>query len=444
MSKGSAILLTERTVAAARAAPGERLELWDSKSSGLCLRVSEKGKTWVVRYRTLDGRQPRWTLGMAGGGPGELRLVEARDRAGEIRRLAKGGLDPSTLKLKKAAEVKAGVVRTLDDLAQDYFLKCEKGLYKARRKQKKPETIAGERRLWDRHLKSSLGSTLYAEVRRNDIRDTLSTIAGSAPVYANRARALVRAIYNYAIKEDLIAANPVVGVAAPADETARERTLSDDEIRAVWSALENPHGLTLTAQNKERPLWIGEDVRLALRLSFLTLQRRSEVAGMLKSELRLDEGLWIIGKGRAKNGKSHVVPLAPVAVELIRRAIALQSSALKTDAVFPSPKAALEGQAIDGGALTHALVDVYAAVGVAGANLHDIRRTGASAMVSERLKVPPVVVSRILNHSLDGGGAAAVTFRHYAIYDYASEKRDALNAWADLLATIVTPRHQPS
>lgn len=128
----------------------------------------------------------------------------------------------------------------------------------------------------------------------------------------------------------------------------------------------------------------------------------------------------------------------------IHAALKLHPASSELDAVFPSPKADLQGQPIDGGALSHALSDVYSAVGVKGATLHDIRRTGASIMVSERLSAPPVVVSRILNHSLDAGEAAAVTFRHYAIYDYAAEKRAALDAWAKLLRRIVAASSRPS
>ncbi|MDB5463005.1 MAG: hypothetical protein JWP23_1394, partial [Phenylobacterium sp.] len=55
--------LTDKTITAARAKKGERLELWDVQTPGLCLRVSDSGKrVWIYRYRTLDGRQPRLSL----------------------------------------------------------------------------------------------------------------------------------------------------------------------------------------------------------------------------------------------------------------------------------------------------------------------------------------------------------------------------------------------
>jgi hypothetical protein len=66
---------------------------------------------------------------------------------------------------------------------------------------------------------------------------------------------------------------------------------------------------------------------------------------------------------------------------------------------------------------------------------HDLRRTGATALTSERIGIQRFIVSRVLNHASDTGDAAAVT----AVYDrhaYLPEKRKALDAWAALLTEI--------
>ena len=39
--------------------------------------------------------------------------------------------------------------------------------------------------------------------------------------------------------------------------------------------------------------------------------------------------------------------------------------------------------------------------------------------------------------SQDGGGGAAITARHYNLYVYADEKRDALNRWAARLEQLL-------
>lgn len=440
MPKISAKVLTAEAVKAAKAKPGQRLELRDLKSSGLCLRVTDKGsKTWVVRYRTADGRQPRFTIGTAGELPGDLSLADARDRASEIRRLARDGGDPATAKREAAAEARAVTVRTLDDLAEAFFTASETGRYRATKRGKKAETVAAERRLWKFRLKKPLGHRPYKAVDRAEVRKVLQDIADEAPVQSNRARALLRSIFNYAIHEMMIATNPVVGVPAIGEETARDRVLTDDEIRSVWLALLDSTGLKVGEGEAEKNLQISPEVRIALRLSMLTLQRRTEISGMRRDELRLDEASWIIGRERTKNKKPHLVPLSEPALQLIRDALALHDDDASAF-VFPSPWEKLAGQPIDGGALSHALSDLYAALKIEDANLHDLRRTGASAMASERLLVAPIVISRALNHTTDSGGGAAVTARHYAIHDYAKEKRAALNAWATLLGVVVEGR----
>ena len=70
---------------------------------------------------------------------------------------------------------------------------------------------------------------------------------------------------------------------------------------------------------------------------------------------------------------------------------------------------------------------------------HDLRRTGATNLTSERLGFPRFIVSKILNHTGDAGNAAAVT----SVYDrneYLPEKRRALDAWAKRLLEIVEDR----
>jgi integrase len=55
-----------------------------------------------------------------------------------------------------------------------------------------------------------------------------------------------------------------------------------------------------------------------VRLLLLTAQRRAEVGKMAWNELDLDNGTWSLPSGRTKNGKAHLVHLAPLAVEILR------------------------------------------------------------------------------------------------------------------------------
>ncbi len=95
-------------------------------------------------------------------------------------------------------------------------------------------------------------------------------------------------------------------------------------------------------------------------------------------------------------------------------------------------------QPITPAALTHALRYVREALGLERLTPHDLRRTGATNMASERLGISPFLIGRVLSHSTELGGAAAVTLTTYALYDFIKEKRASLDAWAGLLTGIVS------
>src|ERR1700722_8796278 len=113
------INLTDRAAAGAKAPKGGgRRELWDKRVGGLCLRVSPKGKVWVVRYRTDDGRQPRMILGDYTDRQG---LRWAREQAEDVRSAVRRGDDPAADRKAARAAARAQPIRTFEDLADAYL-----------------------------------------------------------------------------------------------------------------------------------------------------------------------------------------------------------------------------------------------------------------------------------------------------------------------------------
>ena len=86
-------------------------------------------------------------------------------------------------------------------------------------------------------------------------------------------------------------------------ERARRRVLDDQEIRDVWSALDE--------LSDEVPVCFPSFVRSLL----LTAQRRDNVATMRREEVT-DIG-WVIPGCKFKSGENHLVPLADAVKELI-------------------------------------------------------------------------------------------------------------------------------
>ena len=86
----------------------------------------------------------------------------------------------------------------------------------------------------------------------------------------------------------------------PTQEQARDRVLSDDELRWLWRACEA----------------VGWPFGPLVKLLLLTAQRRDEVAGIERPELDL-ENIWTIPREKAKNNRAHEVQLSDAAIEVL-------------------------------------------------------------------------------------------------------------------------------
>lgn len=459
--------LTSRFCASARPKTGKdgkpiQTAFPDDDPTGLELRVSAEGrKSWSYRYRTLEGRQRRITLGAFVAGDDEpgraavdepqrakgeaeparsLTLREARRRARALRATVEAGDDPAAQRRAAKASARSAAVRTFDQLADAYLTACEVGEWRPKGRKKRDRTLSDERNILRRHVRPALGALAFAEIGRPAVKKLLRAMAARGiGAQTNRTHAVMRQVFAWAIAEELTESNPATGFAPVATEEPRVRVIRDAELKAIWQTCEAPEGRKIAADDGERPLYLSREMAIIVELSALTLQRRAEISGMRLDELNLAERTWLIPAERAKQAKPHLVPLTDRAVTLIREAMEL--AALNADrpspCIFPGRRD--PNKPVRPDSVTHALASAAAASGVAGITVHDFRRTGASALASERLGVAPFIVSKVLGHS-DTGGAAGVTLRHYAIYDYAPEKRRALEAWENLLLEIVGER----
>jgi len=167
--------------------------------------------------------------------------------------------------------------------------------------------------LYLKRPRAEWASRAVETITRRDVVSLLDVIARTAPVSANRTHTVLSKLFSWAVESDLAPANPIAGLRKRAAEIPKDRTLDDAEIGVLWDALTNQRDVTI-------------DVANALRLILLTGQRPGEVAGMLRGELAaLDhpsEARWELPAERTKARRSHVVPLAPMALEIVRSALA--------------------------------------------------------------------------------------------------------------------------
>ena len=398
------IALTDRTVRALKPPAAGRLDVWDEDNPGFGLRVSSSGRrTWILMYR-MGKTLRRLTLGRFP----TLGLADARVKATDALRDADRGQDPGRKKIEERN------AETFADLAREYIERH------ASRKRSGREDI---RLLNGSPHKKKTGKTPHVplvtrwgtrrlqDLKRRDVRELLDETAERAPIMANRTLALVRKMFNFAIEREWVDANPCQMVKRPSPERQRDRVLSEDEIRRLWTALD-----------VEQPV-----IAALFRLRLLTAQRGGEVQGASWSDVDLVGAWWTIPAERSKNGLAHRVPLSPQAVKILK--------GLKADAddestwVFPSSRKA-------GPHISHAQKAIERIVKRSGVEFrgHDLRRTAASLMVGAG--APRLVVSKILNHV--ESGVTAVYDRH----SYDQEKRAALDFWGRRLDAIISGKRR--
>lgn len=443
--------LTVRTVEAVE--PAERdVIVWDSELKGFGLKVTPKGKRSFFLYYRTPTAQRRPAIGSYP----SLKPEKAREIARTMLADIHQGGDPSLRRKLARAEKGQGL---LADLFGEYCA-AKSGLRSL------PEVT----RIFERDILPTLGKMRAEDVKRSDVTRLLDKLGKRSPTVASNARKRLSAFYNWALPRlSDNAVNPVQGAIAAPAPAERERVLTDEELRALWSVLE-----------QEQEPW-----RTALRILILTGQRRGEVFDAPWSEFDLTEKLWTIPAERAKNGKAHVVPLAPQVVDLLEALPRHGPVFLRKDGVAKFMKltgrserevAGARWQEIDLAkavwrlskkraddrkAIVIALSEEANAFlsGLSSAGMlfpgtsrtyrraatrirqaldkalgrtvpawtwHDLRRTCATGL--QRLGVQLVVTEAVLNHV---SGSRAGIVKVYQRYDYLDEKRAALEAWAN-------------
>lgn len=413
--------LTDAFVRGSKCVTGELVEWSDMKERGLSLRVTAAGvKSWTFRYHDLAGNRKRMSLGRLD----DVSLNQARAAAVAERQKLHNGLDPASIRKNAKAQAVASKLETVAEIGERYFSESHHGRHRPNGKPKRPKTISGEYGYFQKIVTPKLGGELLSSLTRARLQSFINDVSTSRSVnVARQCRVVLQGIYTFAMWQEIVSTNPIQFVVARQGK-ARETVLTDEQLRAVWNGFENV--------GQKDKVFVSRAVVLAVQLAAVTLQRRGEVAGMVRDELDLHHRLWTIPGERTKNHRTHVVPLSELAVRLLREALELAGN---SPFVFPTPRDR-EGP-IGPAALSHAFRRVLDDAEMEGIRPHDLRRTGATNMTSERIGTPRFIVSKVLNHVSDSGDGAAVT----AIYDrnaYLPEKRKALDAWAELLAKIVS------
>src|SRR5690606_4199637 len=216
--------LTKRKVDALRYNPRGPAQqvLWDGTLPGFGVRVYESDrKSFVLAYRTRDGRARLMTLGKVG----VLTVDQARERArAELVKVA-DGRDP--LAERKAA--RQG--ETVKALATEWIERHAKHHNRSWREQQ---------RLIEKHVLPALGSRKVKDVTRADVARLHAKIGENAPILANRVHEVVRAMFERGRAWGYLpenAPNPAADIER-FPENKRERWVSGNELPRLLAAID--------------------------------------------------------------------------------------------------------------------------------------------------------------------------------------------------------------
>jgi integrase len=357
--------------------------LWDRELRGFGVQVMPSGlKSFVIQYRTPDGRPRRVVIGRYG----LMTVEEARAIAHEKLVAVSKGIDPVAQEAKSADRL------TVAEICDWYIAEAEAGRILGRRRRAiKASTLAMDRSRIEAHIKPLLGRRQIGSLKLGDIEGAQADIAagktskarvgsrGGATTggegVAARTMSTLHAIFAHAARLGLIEANPAKGVRKLAAQP-RIRRLSRAEIERVGKTLR------ARAEEGEHPTGLA-----AIRFLLLTGFRRMEALGLQRAWLDEEEGA--IRFPDTKSGAQTRV-IGRAAIELL-----IDQSEAKSPFFFPADWG--EGHFVG---VVRILDRVCASAGLDDITPHTLRHTFAS--MAGDLGFSELTIAALLGHAARG------------------------------------------
>jgi integrase len=418
---------------------GKRRWIRDAGAQSLYLVIQPSGhRSWVMRFRRPDGKPAKIVLGPVDLSGRELKgepaigqplsLPAARQLAASIHRERALGqdviADHKARRHRQRAELAERAEGTFGSLVRRFV---EEHARTKTRQWRRSAMLLGLRyprdggepvvnrhglaeRWADKPVRNIDGHDVYAvldEAHRSGVPGVTPHNPGLSEARVRNLYAALSSLFGWLLRHRWVDVNPCAHVWRPPPSKPRDRVMSPDEIRRLWKACD------------AIPVPYGAAVKLLLLLG----ARLNEVSGMERGELSADGAVWTIPGIRAKNHRSCVVPLPPLAQEVI--------------ATVPRISERFVFSRNGHGPITGwsgAKHELDAAMGGPPFVLHDLRRTAVSGMVELGVRVD--VVELVVNHTSGvRGGVAGV----YNKSELMPERREALERWSRHVAGLVSP-----
>jgi integrase len=377
--------------------------IWDQAVKSFAIRIGDSGGvSFFIAARVRGGS--RTPIKISLGRYPVLSLADARIRAKAMLRDLADGIDPRRRASERERAEAVEQAHRFDTVAEDFITR-----HVARARTAKAIEQRIRRELISRWRDWPIGGITRAHV----VAMVDEIVDRGHPEAARQSLTYARRLFSWAVARGLLAMSPadhlsgrdLVGAKKP-----RQRLLSDPELVLIWRA-------TARLRYPDDPF---------IRLLLLLGVRRSELGRARWGEFDLAQASWTVPSTRMKGDEAHVVPLPPVAVEILR---ALPRFA--SDYVFAA-RGTLPLN--DYGTIKMRLDQRIAAFNGAPLEpwtLHDVRRTFRTGLST--LRIAPHVAELCLAHAQPG------LARTYDLHRFEPEKRHALETWAAHLMRIVEP-----
>lgn len=423
-------LTTTAVDALVRKPPQKRIDLIDGPVPGLMLRIGPGGATWSLRFRVVGeggitsrghkkkGNKMRVTLGEYP----VISIEAARAKANQYLDQAKRGASP-TLEMEIVATAGGLTVGALSQkFLADYV------------RMKELRALCKYESALRVHIVPVVGNVLADVLSREQVRGLVKKVMIRVPRGSGAkdrpqggkeaARTIVgvlRKMINWGMRERLLKRtdNPLVGMEDNLPKKKRkERVLSLDEARIAWRAADE----------------LGYPFGPAYQLIMLTGCRPGEWSTCLRPYVDLKQALLVLPADVYKSDHVHVVPLVPLAVQLLEEVL-VQHRGNSGEYILSGThgKNRLSGWTKGHARMMRAICAVSGERPIMPWTPHDLRRTVATR-IAEQLGVGgEQLIKRVLGHS--DGSVTAI----YNRYGYVKEMRAVLEKWAaELTAGLVT------
>lgn len=349
-------------------------------------------RSWVLRAQ-VDGKRRDFGLGSLT----DVGLAAARDRADDIRRQYKSGVDPVEAKRERAAP--APSMPTFAEAAQQVF---DENRTTWRNGKHMAQWLSSLRA----YAFPVIGDIRVDQIDGPTIRSVLLPIWLSKPETARRVRQRVGVVLDWCHANGFRSAEaPMrsIGKGLPR-QPKQDRHFSAMPYEDVPALVEE-----LSARDS-----VG---RLALLFAILTAGRSGEVRGATWGEVDLGARTWTIPAARMKAGKTHIVPLSPRALHVLSRAGAGILSEYPEGIIFPGLK---------GGPLSD--MTIAKALKTAGYGDYTVHgfRSSFRDWAAEMTDTAGDVVEAALAHTIANRVEAA-----YRRTNYLEKRRTLMEAWGD-------------